>query len=71
MTPNTTRIARGRAAIELHPDFQAGGIDPETAASDVIADILHAVFGTFIGNDSPEDLLDRAYRTYLGDREAD
>lgn len=69
MTLNIDRIARGRAAIELHPDFRAVGIDVETAATDIIADVLHAVFATFIGNDSPENMLDAALRTYLADSE--
>jgi hypothetical protein len=66
------RRERGDRAIRLHPDLPG---EPEfyaTAASDIIADILHAVYGgeeAFRGE--PTELLDRALRTYEGDAEDD
>jgi len=66
------RRERGNRVIRLHPDLANEPDFYETAASDIIADILHAVFeGDRIGNDSPQDLLDRALRTYEGDAEDD
>jgi len=64
MNANATRAARGWQAINLHPDVDQ--LEPETTATDVIADILHAMT---TGN--AQDLLDRALRTYTGDAEDD
>jgi hypothetical protein len=72
VTGNDARIARGISAVHLHPDYHSSGLDFKTAAVDIIADILHAVFSADrLGSDHPEDLLDRAYRCYLGDLEDD
>jgi hypothetical protein len=62
------RAAVGEAALRTCPD---GDVDRETAASDVIADVLTALYGAPSGHrDGPEaDLLDRALRSYWGDHE--
>jgi len=63
LTLNQARAARGRACLETHPD----GVDVPT---DTVADILHAVFGTF-GDpaqlDAVEAFLHKGLTTWTGD----
>lgn len=72
------RVRRGERAIALHPD----DLDRETRASDIVSDILTALFGpagtyTFGGsrNDdgdagqNAQDFLDAAFRSWEGDAE--
>ena len=75
------RARNGRRAIEGHPTSEDGE-EPDTAASDLISDILTALFGpagtyTFGGerNDdgdagqNAQAFLDRAFRSWEGDAE--
>lgn len=68
MTLNEERARRGWHAIGLHPDYPTGSVDPATAGSDVIADILHALFGVYDPL-AEHALLDRALRCWVGDAE--
>lgn len=61
-TTHAARLAVGRKAVELHPDFESGGTDVGTAAADMIANILHAVVETF-GYDE-EEIMIRAQYTF-------
>ncbi len=81
MTMNETRRERGFQLVAAHPDYTE--MEFEHAASDTIADILHAVFdGTYVAPSgefyadgyrigTPQDLLNRALDCYLGDAEDD
>jgi hypothetical protein len=71
-------IRDGDRAIRLHPDLREDGtgIEYETAASDMIASILHAYEFALTEGDlaaggafSPEGLLDYALDCYRGDME--
>jgi hypothetical protein len=72
-TPNERRADYGRKAIEADcgADLRSGGVDWFTAASDTIADILHAVYGVHANYDRGEatDLLDHAFRAWQCDDE--
>jgi hypothetical protein len=69
MSDDLARMAqRGHRAIELHPDLGPDKLDLESAASDIIADILHALDDAALDLD-PQDVLDRALRCYRGDIE--
>lgn len=67
---------RGDAVIRMHPDF---GDSYVSCATDVIADILHALFDSdearelegidTLRETGPRDILDRALRCYEGDQE--
>lgn len=63
------RTQRGHRAVELHPDLGPHGIDFETAASDLIADILHAAEEAGVLPSEMEALVERALRTYHADAE--
>lgn len=69
MTANEVRRERGRAAIALHPD----NLDKLTAAKDLVADILHAVYDVDPpeGAYTPEAFLQAALWTFQGDAEDD
>lgn len=74
-------VEDGDRAIRLHPDYNhrstpdARGVDYQTAASDMIASILHAVFDVenpdtghaMFGE--PQELLDHALGSYRMDQE--
>jgi hypothetical protein len=72
IAPNVIRATRGHEAIELHPDL-GRGLEFEYAASDVIADLLHAVADYYrrnAGGDPSQlvhEVYDRALRTYEED----
>lgn len=79
---NRRRAARGVELIESHPDFtpreddwtDGRGIDAFTAATDTIADILHALNAAGVYDDpasalGPEDVLSYALWGYQGDFE--
>lgn len=62
-------IDNGDEAIKSFSDFP--GIEYDTAASDVIASILHAVFDGDYSSEfyTPASLLDKALDCYEGDQE--
>jgi hypothetical protein len=66
-------IDDGWHVIRSHPDYdQRGLIDAETAAVDMIASTLHAIYGTRpLGtiDDDAQAMLDRAFRSFCGDYE--
>jgi hypothetical protein len=70
---NAARATRGEQAVRLHPDF--GQLDFETAASDMIADVLHAVAAYYRANagGDPDPLVRQVWiagsDTYYGDGE--
>lgn len=64
MSAQGERVERGRRAIWIHPDRAANDIG--TSASDIIADVLHLT--SEYGYD-PAEILDRARRTFDGDKE--
>lgn len=69
MSLNEERAERGRRVIFLHPD---AALDDETAGSDMIADILHALFGVYdprCDTLAEQGLLNRALRCWVGDAE--
>lgn len=68
---NRYRAARGRSLVVSHPDFPPEGVDFETAASDSVADILHAltVEHEGLGERDARAFLDRALRGRQGDFE--
>ena len=77
-TQNQERAARGLRLVESHPDFGRMMDDEKselwTAASDTIADILHALNAAGSYDDpaaalGPEDMLNRALWSYQGDFE--
>lgn len=57
---------RGDDAVHLHPDLRPSGIDYATAASDLVADIMHAA--DLRGLDALE-VASRGIRTYQSDLE--
>lgn len=59
------RAGRGCDAVDLHPDRRA--LDDATCAADIVADILHACVIIY-GVSDPEEILERAMRTYQGDK---
>ena len=65
---------QGFRAVEIHPDYSQ--MDFETAASDMVASIMHAVRetlatnGTYPRDFDPGDFLDAALRMYYADLEA-
>lgn len=71
MTTLQEKAQRGHRAVELHPDLHPQGIDFETAATDIIADVLHAAAdaGLVDDDDQAQEILDRAMRTFQGDYE--
>ena len=63
-------IAQGDEAVKLHPDLDS--LEYETAASDMISNILHAVFDSdreSVLFESVEALLDNALNYYFEDQE--
>lgn len=67
----------GDKAIRLHGDFDfpenafPSSDDYVSAAVDIVADILHAVFWSNRPHLSVDEFLDRARQTYESDRDED
>jgi hypothetical protein len=73
---NAARANRGINAIGLHPDLPANRAEwsaneIETAAADVIADVLHALRHLLTEPPAAEETLARALHTHRGDLEDD
>lgn len=65
-------VVEGDRAIRQHPDFHPDGIEYETAATDQIASILHAVQFDAEANGerfNARELLESALVSYEGDFE--
>lgn len=70
MSRNDTRAARGWHAISLHPDYES--MESDTCASDIVADILHALSRgpePVVEAHNLQSFLDTAMRIYEGDQE--
>ena len=69
---NKHRADRGLRLIQGHNDFIGGGINLETAAIDTITDVLHGLLreqGREYDAAYTTELVERAFHTYMGDRE--
>lgn len=74
---NQKRAEDGRQAVQLHADWRAienDHIDFQTCANDMVANILHAVFGVapevrVYHHAEAEAFLNRALVSWIGDTE--